>query len=88
MKDVLFREVALTRDIPEHALSRGDVATVVELLPATKASGGEPGYVLEVFNAVVESIAVVAVPVSAVEPLQSTQVLRIRPRLASANVAK
>lgn len=86
MKDVLYREVALTRDIPEYGLSRGGIATVVEHLPATKTSGGEPGYVLEIFNAVGESIAVVAVPVSAVEPFKPTQVLTARPRLVSAEV--
>ena len=82
MKAVLFSEVALARDISEHGLSRGDVATVVEQLPQTKASGGEEGYVLEVFNAVGESIAVVAVPISAVEPLKPTQVLTARSRLS------
>ena len=55
---------------------------MVEHLPGTQASGGEEGYVLEVFNAVGESIAVVAVPVSAVEPLKPTQVLSARPRLS------
>ena len=82
MKAVLFSEVALARDIPEHGLSCGDLATVVEHLPATQASGGEEGYALEVFNAVGESIAVVAVPVSAVEPLKPSQVLSARQRLA------
>ena len=33
----LFSEVALTRDLPEQRLCRGDVATVVEKLPATEA---------------------------------------------------
>ena len=73
----------MTRDIPEQALCRGDVATLVEHVPGTKASGGEEGCVLEVFNAVGESIAVVAVPVSAIEPLKPSQVLATRPRVAS-----
>ena len=83
MKIALFTEVALTRDIPEHGLRRGDVATVVEHLPATQASGGEDGYALEIFNAVGESITVVAVPVSAIELLSPTQVLSARPRLTA-----
>jgi hypothetical protein len=78
----LFTEVALTRDIPEHGLFRGDVATVVDHLPGTAASGGEDGYAMEVFNAVGESIAVVAVPCSAVEPLGPNQVLAARARLS------
>lgn len=75
----LFSEVALTRDLPEQRLCRGDVATVVEKLPATEASGGEEGYALEVFNAIGETIAVVTVPVSAVQPLQADEVLSVRP---------
>ena len=82
MKTALFTEVALTRDIPQHGLRRGDVATVVEHLPSTQASGGEDGYALEIFNAVGESIAVVAVPVSAIELLNPTQVLSARARLS------
>ncbi len=75
----LFSEVALARDIPEERLRRGDVATVVEKLPGTQASGGEEGYILEVFNAIGETIAVVTVPVSAVEPLRPSEVLSVRP---------
>ena len=48
----LYQRVALTRDLPEHNLCKGDVAVVVEHLPGTLASGGEAGYALEVFNAV------------------------------------
>lgn len=81
MKIALFNEVALTRDMPELGLFQGDVATVVELLPSTAASHSEDGYGLEVFNAVGESIAVVAVPCSAVESLRANQVLATRARL-------
>jgi len=72
-------EVALTRDLPEQRLCRGDVATVVEKLPATEASGGGEGYVLEVFNVIGETIAVVTVPVWGVQPLQADEVLTVRP---------
>ena len=75
----LFSNVALARDLPQEGLRRGDVATVIEKLPATEASGGEQGYILEVFNAIGESIAVVTVPVSAVEPLRASEVLSVRP---------
>jgi hypothetical protein len=74
----LFSQVALTRDLPNEGLRRGDIATVVEKLPGTKASGGEDGYILEVFNAIGETIAVVTVPVSAVEPLRASEVLSVR----------
>lgn len=75
----LFSQVALARDLPDEGLCRGDVATVVERLPGTKASGGEEGCILEVFNDVGETIAVVTVPISAVAPLQAGDVLSVRP---------
>ncbi|MGE0693586.1 MAG: DUF4926 domain-containing protein [Pirellulales bacterium] len=74
-----FSEVALARDLPDTGLRRGDVATIVDRLPATDAGGGEDGFVLEVFNAVGETIAVVTVPISAVEPLRPTDVQAVRP---------
>jgi hypothetical protein len=78
-KIALYQRVALTREIPEHNLCKGDVAVVVEYLPGTSASGGEEGYALEVFNAVGETIAVVMVPVSAVKPLTEHEILQVRP---------
>jgi len=75
----LYQRVALTRDLPEHNLCKGDVAVVVEYLPGTSASGSEDGYALEVFNAVGETIAVVVVPVSAVKALTKYEILQVRP---------
>ena len=75
----LYQRVALTQDLPEHHLCKGDVAVVVEYLPGTSTSGGEDGYALEVFNAVGETIAVVMVPVSAVTPLTENEVFQVRP---------
>ncbi len=74
-----FQRVALTCDVAEHQLCAGDVAYVVDFVP--HPSGGEKGCVLEVFNALGESIAVVTVPVSAVEPLAADEVFAVR-RLA------
>ena len=75
----LYQRVALSRDLPEHNLCKGDVAVVVEYLPGTAASGGEDGYALEIFNAVGETIAVVLVPVSAVQPLTENEIFQVRP---------
>jgi hypothetical protein len=72
----LFQEIALTRDLPEHQLKAGDIATLVDFVP--HPSGGEEGCVLEVFNAVGESIAVVTAPVSAVEALSVDEILTVR----------
>ena len=74
----LYQRVALTRDLPEHNLCKGDVAVVVEHLPGTLASG-EAGYALEVFNAVGETMTVIMVPVSAVKPLTEHEILQVRP---------
>lgn len=77
MRIKLYQRVALTRDIPEHNLHKGDVAVVVEHLPATPESG-EEGYALEVFNAIGETIAVLIVPASAVKPLTEDEILQVR----------
>lgn len=74
----LYTEVALTQDLPRYSLKVGDVATLVDFV--RHPSSGEDGCVLEVFNAVGESIAIVSVPVSAVKSLQSTDILQVRSR--------
>lgn len=73
----LYQRVALQRDLPKHDLRRGDVAVLVDYVE--HPDGGEPGCVLEVFNALGESIAVVAVPESYIEGLRADEVLAIRP---------
>lgn len=72
----LYQEVSLTRDLPDHNLKTGDIATLIDVVP--HPSEGEEGCVLEVFNAIGESIAVIAVPVSAVEVLRSDEILTVR----------
>ena len=73
-----FQRVALTRDVEEHRLRAGDVATVVDLVPHPE--DGEAGCVLEVFNALGDSIAVIVVPLSTVEPLDANEVFAVRRR--------
>lgn len=76
MKLALFQRVALAVDEPELRLKKGDVAMLVDYVP--HPSGDEDGYVLEIFNALSESIAVVTVKASHVEPLQADEVLTVR----------
>ena len=76
MKLELFQEVALTQDFPEHQLRAGDAATLVDFVP--HPSGGEDGCLVEVFNAVGKSIAVVTAPISAVEALSADEILTVR----------
>jgi hypothetical protein len=73
----LYQRVALRRDLPEQNLRRGDVATLLDYVPHPE--GGEQGCLVEVFNALGESIAVVAVPESDIEGLRADEVLAVRP---------
>lgn len=72
----LYQDVALTRDLPKDNLKAGDIAVLIDFMP--HPTGGEQGCYLEVFNAVGESISVVAVPISAVKSLQSDEILSVR----------
>lgn len=76
MKPELFQEVALNRTIRSAKLHKGDVAVVIDYLP--HPSDGEEGALLEIFNAVGESIRVEVVPISAIEPLRADQMLAVR----------
>lgn len=73
----LYQYVALSRDLPEYNLKGGDVAMLIDYV--THPNGGEDGYILEVFNAAGDSLAVLTVPISAVEKLPSEAVLSVRP---------
>ena len=73
----LYKEVSLTMDIPGNNLRKGDVALLVDTVP--HPSGGEEGAVLELFNALGESIRVVVVPITAIASLRSDQIPTVRP---------
>jgi hypothetical protein len=74
----LYKQVALTRDVPDAKLYEGDVAVLVDFVE--HPSGGEQGAVLEAFNVLGESIDVVTVPVSAIAPLTADQIPAVRTR--------
>ena len=73
----LYQRVALNRDFPEYQLKCGDVATLIDYVPHPK--DGETGCVLEVFNAIGQSIRVVVVPGSTIEPLRADEMMAVRP---------
>ena len=77
MKYKLYSRVSLKANVPKHRLRRGDVATVVEYHPGR--ADQEPGYTLEVFNALGETVDVVTVRESQIEPLTAKSILHIRP---------
>jgi len=71
----LYDRVALARDLDEYGLRRGDVATIVDTVP--HPAGGPIGLVLEVTNALGESLQVVVVAPTDVEPLNANEVFAV-----------
>lgn len=76
MQFTLYQEVALKEDVPDYALHAGDIVTLIDFVD--HPSGGESGCVLEVFNAVGESLAVLTVPVSVIKPLRANEIFTVR----------
>ncbi|MFM9058023.1 MAG: DUF4926 domain-containing protein [Planctomycetaceae bacterium] len=76
MSRELFQRVALTRDVEGQHLCAGDIAYLIDHVP--HPDGSEPGCVLEVFNALGESIAILTVPESFIEPLSADEILSVR----------
>jgi hypothetical protein len=75
MRYKLFQQVALAKDIPEKKLRGGDLATVVDHHPARHR---EPGYSIEVFNAVGDTVVVAVVPESFLQELTPDEILHVR----------
>jgi len=76
MKLELYSDAMLTCDLPQHRLRRGDIVKLVE---HHTAPDGSEGFSIEVFNAVGDTIAVTAVPSSALEVLREDEILCARP---------
>jgi hypothetical protein len=76
VKYPLFTRVALAEDFPQENLRRGDLATVIEFYEG--GPGQEPGYELEVFNAVGDTFAVVTARESQIESLRKDELLSVR----------
>lgn len=72
----MFSRVVLKTDVPENGLRRGDLATIVDFHPGVP--GQEPGYSLEVFNAVGDTVAVIALGESQIETLREDEILCAR----------
>lgn len=69
MKFELFTQAALTEDLPDFQLRKGDLVTVVEHLPANEHH--EEGYVVEVFDVLGKTMHVLS--------LRSTQLQALKP---------
>ncbi len=84
MKFPLFSRIVLATDIPAENLRRGDLATVVEHY---ETPGVEPGYEIEVFDAVGDTVAVVTVSESQIEAPRSNERPCVRPETRRATAA-
>jgi hypothetical protein len=75
MRFELYKDMVLTRDLPEERLKRGDIVKLVE---HHTGRDQEDGYSAEVFNALGGSIAVIIVPESALAPLREDEICCVR----------
>lgn len=73
----LFEQVSLRRDVAEQNLRAGDVARLVDIVPGPP--NGPQGAVLEVFNALGQTMFVASVSVDDIEPLSADEVFSVRP---------
>ena len=72
----LFTRVSLAEDLPEYGLHKGDLATIVERHEGK--SNQETGYSLEVFNAVGETITMLVLEESKINPVKENEILHVR----------
>jgi hypothetical protein len=75
MKVDLYKDAALTCDLPDCRLRRGDVVKPVE---HHVAPGGAEGFSVEVLNAFGETVRVTTVPAWSLEPLRADEILCVR----------
>lgn len=75
MKYEIFKEVVLLKDIPEKRLKKGDVATIVEHHPVNDSVDG---YTLEVFNVFGDTITIITVSESDIQPLKENEIFSAR----------
>jgi hypothetical protein len=75
-KPELYTRVTINRDIPEEYLKKGDVGMYIEYLK--HPHGSEDGAILEIFNALGDSIRIATVPISAIESIRPEHVPAVR----------
>ena len=73
MKLELFKEAVLTRDVPEDHLKKGDLVTIIDYL-----QNPESGYMLEIYDALGNTVDVLSVPEAYLEPLHEGERLQVR----------
>ncbi|MCB1177389.1 MAG: DUF4926 domain-containing protein [Leptospiraceae bacterium] len=71
----LYSLVSLKKDIPEYNLKKGDVGTLIDIV---KHPEKEDGAVLEFFNALGDSIKVIAISILSIDNLHENEILSVR----------
>jgi hypothetical protein len=64
----LYKPVIITQDFPEYNLYSGDIATLIDSIPHPEQ--GEEGAILEIFSEMDESVKILTVPQSSIQPWQ------------------
>jgi hypothetical protein len=72
----LYERVSLIKDETEYGLKVGDVATLVDYVE--HPGNGEAGCILEINNAIGETISVITVPCSSIESLKPDEIFSVR----------
>jgi hypothetical protein len=75
MKFELYKVFVMARGVPEHHLKSGEIMKPLEYHLAPDHTEGHSA---EVFNVLGDTVAVIAVPDSALEPLHEDEVLCAR----------
>ncbi len=82
MKFELYTQAVLTIDLPDYGLKIGDLVTLVEFLEGNETL--ESAYVVEVFDAIGQTLAVLTVAEKNLTHLQAGEVLSVRKLQAAA----
>ena len=77
MKLELYKNAAITTDLPEFDLCKSDIVFLVD---EPGAPDGSRGYAVEVSNAFCEVLDVDFIAATALEPLRCDEVFCVRPR--------
>lgn len=72
----LYQRVSLIENIDKYGLKKGDVATIVDFVEHPQ--GGERGCVLEIINALGDTVDVITLPCALVELLKPDEILSVR----------
>lgn len=72
----LFQDVVLVKTLEAENLRQGDLAVLIDWV--AHPAGGEDGAILELFNALGESIRTVVVPASAIAPITANLIPTVR----------